>query len=109
MQIVCITARVLTAPPPLMRTLHRSICSTWQYNESEAYDAALLALQLGYTHIDCALGYDNQVKMHVRCYERTRTLAVHAAASMPKGLHNLLARLLGLCMLGARISFIVCS
>eukprot|EP00038_Savillea_parva_P006095 m.161630 g.161630 ORF g.161630 m.161630 type:complete len:312 (-) comp12099_c0_seq1:100-1035(-) len=33
---------------------------TWQYNTSEAYNATLMALQLGYTHIDTALGYNNQ-------------------------------------------------
>jgi len=33
---------------------------TWQYNSSEAYNASLMALQLGYTHIDTALGYLNQ-------------------------------------------------
>eukprot|EP00040_Diaphanoeca_grandis_P005713 m.34181 g.34181 ORF g.34181 m.34181 type:complete len:320 (-) comp16941_c0_seq1:24-983(-) len=33
---------------------------TWQYNESEAKDAVLTALNLGYTHIDTALGYYNQ-------------------------------------------------
>ena len=33
---------------------------TWTYNNSMAYDAVSKALQLGYTHIDCALGYENQ-------------------------------------------------
>lgn len=33
---------------------------TWQYNDSVAYDASALALSLGYTHIDTALGYYNQ-------------------------------------------------
>lgn len=33
---------------------------TWQYNDTEAYQASLLALSLGYTHIDTALGYYNQ-------------------------------------------------
>ena len=33
---------------------------TWQYNSSVAKAAVLSALKLGYTHIDTALGYDNQ-------------------------------------------------
>ena len=33
---------------------------TWLYNSSVAYSASLSALQLGYTHIDTALGYKNQ-------------------------------------------------
>ena len=33
---------------------------TWQYNESVAEQAVTDALALGYTHIDCAYGYDNQ-------------------------------------------------
>jgi len=33
---------------------------TWQYNSSQAYNASLMALKMGYTHIDTALGYDNQ-------------------------------------------------
>ena len=33
---------------------------TWQYNNSVAEAAVGLALSLGYTHIDTAIGYDNQ-------------------------------------------------
>ena len=33
---------------------------TWQYNSSVAEAAVLLALGMGYTHIDTALGYKNQ-------------------------------------------------
>jgi len=33
---------------------------TWQYNSSVAEAAVLSALNMGYTHIDCALGYNNQ-------------------------------------------------
>ena len=33
---------------------------TWQYNSTVAKAAVLSALKLGYTHIDTALGYDNQ-------------------------------------------------
>ena len=33
---------------------------TWQYNSSVAEAAVLMALRLGYTHIDTALGYNNQ-------------------------------------------------
>ena len=33
---------------------------TWQYNNSVAEAAVALALSLGYTHIDTAIGYDNQ-------------------------------------------------
>jgi diketogulonate reductase-like aldo/keto reductase len=34
---------------------------TWQYNDSVAEAATKLALDLGYTHIDTALGYKNQL------------------------------------------------
>jgi diketogulonate reductase-like aldo/keto reductase len=34
---------------------------TWQYNTTTAQAASELALDLGYTHIDTALGYGNQV------------------------------------------------
>ena len=34
---------------------------TWQYNDSVAGAATLAALKMGYTHIDTALGYNNQV------------------------------------------------
>merc|ERR1740117_1476198 len=34
---------------------------TWQYNDTVAEYSTSLALDLGYTHIDTALGYDNQV------------------------------------------------
>eukprot|EP01046_Picozoa_sp_COSAG06_P007445 COSAG06_NODE_364_length_16784_cov_21.917231_4_plen_410_part_00 len=34
---------------------------TWQYNDTVAEAAVALALTLGYTHIDTAIGYDNQV------------------------------------------------
>jgi len=34
---------------------------TWQYNNTRAGAAATLALSVGYTHIDTALGYGNQV------------------------------------------------
>jgi diketogulonate reductase-like aldo/keto reductase len=33
---------------------------TWQYNSSVAQDAVALALEMGDTHIDTALGYNNQ-------------------------------------------------
>jgi diketogulonate reductase-like aldo/keto reductase len=34
---------------------------TWQYNDTVAGAATSLALSLGYTHIDTAIGYNNQV------------------------------------------------
>jgi len=34
---------------------------TWQYNDSVAEAAVTVALQVGFRHIDTALGYDNQV------------------------------------------------
>merc|ERR1719157_491080 len=34
---------------------------TWQYSDTVAEYSTSLALDLGYTHIDTALGYDNQV------------------------------------------------
>jgi len=34
---------------------------TWQYNDTVAGEATALALSLGYTHIDTAIGYKNQV------------------------------------------------
>jgi len=34
---------------------------TWQYNDTVAEYASSLALRLGYTHIDTAIGYGNQV------------------------------------------------
>ena len=34
---------------------------TWQYNDSVAGAAVTQALKLGYTHVDTALGYKNQV------------------------------------------------
>ena len=34
---------------------------TWQYNDTVAEAATTLALSLGYTHIDTAIGYGNQV------------------------------------------------
>lgn len=34
---------------------------TWQYNDTVAYGATLAALKMGYTHVDTALGYNNQV------------------------------------------------
>ena len=56
-----------------MRCLHDAAClrraqrqprcagiGTWQYNNSVAEAAVALALSLGYTHIDTAIGYDNQ-------------------------------------------------
>lgn len=39
----------------------RSGLGTWQYNDSVAGAATSLALSLGYTHIDTAIGYGNQV------------------------------------------------
>eukprot|EP01051_Picozoa_sp_SAG22_P005259 SAG22_NODE_306_length_12671_cov_14.743239_11_plen_224_part_00 len=49
--------------PRLPACLHAAAAvglGTWQYNDTVAEAAATLALSLGYTHIDTAIGYGNQ-------------------------------------------------
>ena len=57
---------------------------TWQYNDTVAEAATSLALSLGYTHIDTAIGYGNQVELggpHSSChYSLTAAYSCHYAA-----------------------------
>jgi len=60
---------------------------TWQYNSSRAEAAVALALSLGYTHIDTALGYGNQdgVGRALRASGRSRD-SYFVTSKIPGGL-----------------------
>ena len=61
---------------------------TWQYNDSVAYDAVSKAMNLGYTHVDCALGYGNQVAVGKALKDSGRTRDSYFITSkIPGGLN----------------------
>ncbi len=61
---------------------------TWTYNNSMAYDAVSKALNLGYTHIDCALGYQNQESVGKALKDSKRERSTYFITSkIPGGLN----------------------
>jgi diketogulonate reductase-like aldo/keto reductase len=62
---------------------------TWQYNDTRAEAAALLALSVGYTHIDTALGYGNQegIAKALKASGRSRD-SYFITSKIPGGLPN---------------------
>jgi len=60
---------------------------TWQYNDTVAEAATTMALDLGYTHIDTALGYRNQVGIAraLKASSRTRD-SYFITSKIPGGL-----------------------
>ena len=61
---------------------------TWTYNSSMAYDAVSKALNLGYTHIDCALGYQNQESVGKALKDSKRERSTYFITSkIPGGLN----------------------
>lgn len=66
---------------------------TWQYNDTTAYNAVSLAMKLGYTHIDCALGYGNQVSVGKALKDSGRDRKSYFITSkIPGGLNTTFAK-----------------
>jgi diketogulonate reductase-like aldo/keto reductase len=65
LSVALLTASALSTIPTLEIApgvkLPMAGLGTWQYNDTVAGEATALALTLGYTHIDTAIGYKNQI------------------------------------------------
>lgn len=62
---------------------------TWQYANDEAYGAVLSALKLGYTHVDTALVYENQVGVGKAIIDSGRARdSLFVTSKIPGGLNT---------------------
>jgi len=88
---IAVDAKVLSIPTTTIApgvNLPMAGLGTWQYNSSEAKGAVLSALNLGYTHIDTAIGYTNQIGIAEAIKESNRERSSFFVTSkIPGGLN----------------------